>query len=56
MLNAAGAIYNPRFLDLKHKLTGRMRIDKVDPASQDPFLAVGVASGCVRLTFGFRPE
>jgi len=30
MLNATWAIYNPRFLDLKHKLSGRTRMDKVD--------------------------
>jgi hypothetical protein len=56
MLNATWAIYNPRFLDLKHKLSGRTRIDKVDSTSQYPFLTVGGITGCLRLTFGFRFE
>jgi hypothetical protein len=35
MLDAAWAIYNPRFFYLKNKLSGCMRIDKVDSTSQD---------------------
>ena len=56
MLHATWAISNLGFLDLKHKLSVGMRIDKVDSPSQNPSLVISGPTCGFKLTLGLRFE